>query len=208
MTAVAIPAVGDHHACTVIGLDGELWCWGSNSSGQLGLDPSTTPSALLPTRIPGMTGVGSVCAADMHTCVTFRSGAVRCWGANDAGQLGVLPTGPGGYLPVDAGINGTAVGVSCSQASTCARMFDGSVQCWGYNDLGQAGNGTFDTPAPPGPVRGLSGEYAIQVVVGTWFACAVLDSGGVMCWGFNEDAQLGDESFEHRPGAVRVRGLR
>lgn len=202
-TPISAPALGTRHSCTVIGRDGDLWCWGDNSRGQLGQDPVSMPATLMPLRVPDVTGVYTVCAGDFHTCVSLRSGRVLCWGANDAGQLGVSPAGPGGPAPVEVPLPGTVSAVSCGTGATCALAFDRTVHCWGYNDFGQAGNGSFESPALPSAVLGLEGP-ARHVAVGIWFACAALDAGGVQCWGYNGDAQLGDGTFENRSTAVLV----
>ena len=104
----------------------------------------------------------------------------------------------------------TAVGLSPAGAATatvlqvsaptthvgCARMSDGTATCSGLNDSGELGNGTTDAsvtplvvknPAGTGPLTGVS-----QVVTGNFFACALLTSGGLDCWGDNSFGQLGD----------------
>jgi alpha-tubulin suppressor-like RCC1 family protein len=66
--------------------DGTLWCWGSNTDGQLG-DGTTSPR-LVPTQVGAATDWVDVSAGDYHTCATRRTGGVFCWGNNLDGQVG------------------------------------------------------------------------------------------------------------------------
>jgi alpha-tubulin suppressor-like RCC1 family protein len=83
-------ALGARHAC-VRAQDGSVWCWGANDQGQLGV---TGVSRTAPVRVSGgesgalLTDVVDLTAGDDFTCARFASGAIRCWGANDEGQLG------------------------------------------------------------------------------------------------------------------------
>ena len=84
--AVAV-AVGRAFTCVVLET-GELSCWGDNYAGQLGLGDTTdrdTPSA--PFSVGGR--AVAVTAGYRHTCVRLDSGAIKCWGDNSAGQLGL-----------------------------------------------------------------------------------------------------------------------
>jgi len=111
-----------------------------------------------------------------------------------------------GGLTLDANtgeISGTAGGVVAQLAvgghHTCARFFDGSVKCWGLNDLGQLGLG--DT-ASRGDAAGEMGDALASVPLGTGrtavalaaggnHTCALLDNDTVKCWGSNAYGQLG-----------------
>ena len=88
-----------------------------------------------------------------HSCALLADGTERCWGQNDAGQLG-----NGSELN-----SGTPVGVFSLPPSTaiaaggrhsCARLADGTVQCWGGNDVGELGDGTTTPHSFPEPVTG------------------------------------------------------
>lgn len=83
--------MGNFHGCAVV--DGGVQCWGLNHVGQLGNGTSDLilyaqgdiPSAV--ETIPSGSNVTTVSAGAAHTCALINGG-VRCWGANDAGQLG------------------------------------------------------------------------------------------------------------------------
>jgi alpha-tubulin suppressor-like RCC1 family protein len=78
-------AEGAVHTCAVAS-DGEAWCWGRNTYGQLG-DGGTTDSGQ-PVKVAGGHTFTSVRAFGSHTCGTTVSGEAFCWGYNSDGQLG------------------------------------------------------------------------------------------------------------------------
>ena len=140
--------------------------------------------------------VTDIAAGSAHSCL-IANGAVYCWGANGAGQLG-NPSGstttptlvtsiPTPYRADDVatgGINGYGMPAPTSHLS-CARV-GGSVYCWGSNSVGQRGIGMGGGPA----VTGLTDATTISV--GGRHACAVRATGRVVCWGENFYGQLGD----------------
>ncbi len=84
-SAVSV-TVGGRHAC-VATEDGAVHCWGGNERGQLG-DGSTT-RRLSPVEVANLGGPAAIVgASEAATCAALRDGLVRCWGANESGQLG------------------------------------------------------------------------------------------------------------------------
>src|SRR5215471_5681075 len=75
-------------------------------------------------------------------------------------------------------------------SSLCALLSSGTVDCWGYNQFGQLGNGTTTNSDVPVPVLGVSGAKAIAGDDGSGF-CAVLSTGHLKCWGHNTFGELG-----------------
>ncbi len=73
---------------------------------------------------------------------------------------------------------------------SCAVLGDGTVRCWGKNNLGQLGDGTTSQRTTPVTVSGISD--AIQVTTGADHTCALLAGGGVKCWGDNTFGQVGN----------------
>jgi len=89
-------------------------------------------------------------------------------------------------VPGLTGVTQISVGLD----TVCARLWSGTVQCWGLNDFGQVGNGVSDNEYSPVAVVGLSG--AASVSTGDTNTCALLSSGAVKCWGDNSSGGLGD----------------
>lgn len=88
---------------------------------------------------------------------------------------------------------------------TCAILENGTVKCWGYNNVGQLGDGTASPRWTPVSVAGLTNATAIAA--GSAHSCALLEDGTVECWGSNLDGQLGDGTQDNRLTPVSVADL-
>jgi alpha-tubulin suppressor-like RCC1 family protein len=142
--------VGAFHSCAVRA-SGELYCWGGNLNGQLGIGPmGSTKDQAEPQRVAGNVRWASVAGGDRHTCALDLNGALYCWGMNEDRQLGIpnadfvsLPT----RIDADAPDGWRALGLG--ERHSCAVRADRTLWCWGLNSSGQAGIGTVtETPAP------------------------------------------------------------
>lgn len=127
-------------------------------------------------------------------------------GAADDGVDTATDTGAkddGTDTPPDGGAGPEVKSLSAGSEMTCAVLGDGTVKCWGRNNVGQLGNGTktFDPVARPVLVSGLTD--AIAVSAGVEYACALRAGGTVVCWGGNALGVLGngttDESLTPKP---------
>jgi alpha-tubulin suppressor-like RCC1 family protein len=202
--APARVAAGAAHTC-VLTAGGGVACWGANDSGQLG--DGTTTGRLAPVPVTGLaTGVAAIAAGNYHTCVLTTTGGVRCWGANDSGQLG---DGTTTDRTAPVAVTGLATGVTAIAAGdshTCAVTISGGVKCWGFNSNRQLGDGTTTTRTVPVSVNGLT-SAAAAVTAGRSHTCALTIGGGVTCWGDNWSGQLGDGTAMTRTVPVAVSGL-
>jgi alpha-tubulin suppressor-like RCC1 family protein len=91
----------------------------------------------------------------------------------------------------------------------CALFTSGRVDCWGYGLDGELGDGLHRDSARPVAVVGVGGKGALTGVASLGSdgqgICAVLTSGGVDCWGYGGEGELGDRSFAGSAVPVRVR---
>jgi alpha-tubulin suppressor-like RCC1 family protein len=177
--------------CAVLG-SGEILCWGWNDYGQLG--NGTNLGSAEPVAVVGLSSAaGSLAvggAGGRHFCALLESGGIKCWGANDYGQLGDNTFDSRNTAVYVSGVISGVRALSAGSWHTCALLDEGAVRCWGRNDSGQLGDGTIEHSSVPGFVTGLgSGVY--DIAAGGFHTCALLNSGGVTCWGSNIVGQLG-----------------
>lgn len=142
-----------------------------------------------------------------HTCVLTKVGGVECWGWNRYGQLGDGTTTdrltPVVVEALGSGVTAIAVG----DYHTCALTGSGGVECWGGNGHGQLGDGTGADRHTPDFVKGLESGVA-AIAAGGDHTCALIEAGGIECWGANRQGQLGDGTTTDRHKPVFVTGLR
>lgn len=185
---IAVTA-GKEHSCALIS-DGSAYCWGSNETGQLGVEQGEQtctredrhiPCEPRPVAVGGGLKFQSIAAGASHTCGVTLEGRVFCWGDNLWGQLGDpsvrMSDAPIAALSADEFVDVTAGGYH-----TCALRTDGVVLCWGANldgQLGQAsiGNGS----AVPTPTN-TSVRFS-SVSAGDRRTCGRVSDGAVFCWG-------------------------
>jgi alpha-tubulin suppressor-like RCC1 family protein len=95
--------------------------------------------------------------------------------------------------------------LSAGDRHTCVLTNSTAVKCWGYNNNGELGDGTFESRSTPVQVSRLSGVIALSA--GATHTCALTNDGSVACWGNNDYGMLGDGSKQDRSTPVRVSGL-
>jgi hypothetical protein len=186
--AVRALASSGHDACAIT-QTGAAACWSA-------AEPATT--------VIGAGGATAVAVGYHHACAVRTDGGVSCWGDGRMGQTGdpglgaatMRVSSPGfalaGLESTVAGVEG-AVAIAAGGYHTCVIVGGGHVDCWGYNPFGQLGapgdpNGTGAYHPQVVEVPGIAGAAAITA--GAMHTCAVV-SGGVLCWGFNSDGELG-----------------
>lgn len=215
-TTVALPTQVDafgNRSCVRFS-DGSITCWGSGVNGELGIERSTFNGSLLGDEpneigehIPRIDVAGAatqIVTGSRFTCALLTDGSVKCWGSNGDGQLGQgslsgirgSASQMGVNLPA-VDLDGTATQISAGFAHVCALLTDGSVKCWGKNDMGQLGQGHTNTVGDDPNEMGANlpaidlGGTAVQVSAGLSYACALLTGGTVKCWGSDVNGVLG-----------------
>lgn len=152
-----------------------------------------------------------------HFCVRVNDGTVRCWGDDAFGATGTTPEGDGGaggvhVIPNLAGVTQ----LSAAGATTCARLDDGTVACWGDNRGGLLGlaedPAVTDSDPHPSPEKVALSAPASRVDVGHGSASALLATGALWCWGKDDQSQLargtgGDAGLLTPENPVRGPGL-
>src|SRR5438876_2085347 len=131
-------AAGYQHSCAVTA-GGEAYCWGDNSSGQLG-DGSNT-NRLLPVPVTGGLQFASITVGELHSCGRTNANGVYCWGNNSWGQLGDS-SGRSSTSPVRVAGGRLFRTVRAGFQHTCGVTIGDAAFCWGDNEYSQLGDST------------------------------------------------------------------
>ncbi|PVA40520.1 hypothetical protein DDJ98_02595 [Mycobacteroides abscessus] len=199
-------SAGANHTCAI--KFGKLYCWGLNTSGQLGTGNATNynePQLVAATSSGQMfygKRITAVSAGVDDTCA-IADGKLYCWGNNANSKLG-LTNSTYNTPQLVSGRGDLAAGAAVTEVSTgtnhtCA-VANADAYCWGKNDSGQLGTGnttnystpklltggTAGTPTGPNSMR----PSVSDVSAGKDFSCGIFN-GTVSCWGSNTDGQLG-----------------
>jgi len=196
-------AAGEYSTCAA--QDKRIFCWGENTSGQLG--NNSTVNSQYPSAVAGIDGgVQGLAAGGQHACAIVN-GRIDCWGANSGGQLG-NGSGTNSLVPVQVtGLDGGAQAIAAGEFHTCA-IINGGVQCWGNNGngYGALGNNKVGVNSSvPVQVSGITGG-ATAIAANGYHSCAVVN-GLVQCWGDNTYGELGNGSTTASPVPVPVSGI-
>ena len=159
----------------------------------------------MPTAVPGLgSGVIAISSGSEDTCAVLASGALKCWGNDEYGELGNRQRRRRVPRPIDVALDGPAVAVSTGPLSTCAFSRAGSVICWGHGGDRELGDGQRADNLVPRVVESLKTGGTAMVSVDKWHVCDVTAFGGVKCWGINEHGELGDGHTSYRTPVVDV----
>ncbi|WP_373045683.1 DUF4215 domain-containing protein [Vulgatibacter sp.] len=212
-------AIGDFHGCALFEA-GNVKCWTSTTTGYPGYG-SIAPVAVEDADDVNLGGAAlQLSLAYEHACAVLENGSVYCWGNGADGRLGSgsVETIGDDETPADAGpveLGEPAVQVAVGRSHTCALLATGKVRCWGRLAEGQLGYGDmFDRTDPEGSSFALGDEpgempppdvdiggKAVQLIAGFDHTCALLEHGGVRCWGggdyqyvlgYGQDVSLGE----------------
>jgi alpha-tubulin suppressor-like RCC1 family protein len=195
-----------------VSTDGQVYAWGSDNVGQLGIGTINFGDNPLPVQVhlpPGVM-VRTVAAGFEHALAVTTDGQVLAWGDNNAGKLGnggnarVGTTPAPVLLPAGTRVTAVTAGTDDSLAVTST----GQVLGWGSEGFGSLGNGvTAGSTAVP--VRTLlpAGTRVRSIFAGRSHTLAVTTTGSVLAWGANDEGELGigNTQVRNSPFPVRVR---
>ncbi|XP_062430207.1 E3 ISG15--protein ligase HERC5-like [Rhea pennata] len=188
-------ACGDHHSMA-LSRGGELFTWGQNAHGQLGVGGQVTCAAE-PQLVEGLKGIAlaQIAAGGAHSLVVSLSGAVYSWGKNDSGQLGLGHTQDRDCPSyIGALHHWKTVFISCGADHTAVLSKDGLVCTFGAGEAGQLGHNSTRSEQTPRMVAELWGARVSQVACGRRHTLVYVPSlGKVYSFGSGEEGQLGNE---------------
>ncbi len=193
-------SVGDGGGCGVTTED-RVFCWGMNDRGQLG--DGTTTNRSSPRAVAGGRRYRQVSSNSISACAITLDDVLFCWGWNENGQLGdgttINRSVPTRIKAGDLRFRQ----VTTALWHTCAVTTIGVPYCWGLNEYGRLGNGTFYQSSPvPGKVHG--GLRFRSVTAGAYHTCGLTPENAAYCWGRGGD--LGRGTLENSRLPVPVAG--
>lgn len=181
--------VGPDSACSRL-RGGQVWCWGRKANGYANSNEDLTAMQLADLG----NSVADLAMGQRFSCALKMDGTVWCWGLGEAAG----PDWPGiGPIQVGASeLGNESIQVVAGYDHACALKLDGTVWCWGNNDAKQLANHgpSMRTPVRVGATQ--LGNHTVRLTAKVDHTCALMDDGGVWCWGRNGEGQLGTWSSE------------
>lgn len=200
-----------------LGAGGDVFTWGRNDAGQLGLGDLTLRN--VPTRVRALDGQGVHMAATgkAHTVFVAKGGDVFACGASKQGACGPNAPKKAEHVPTPTPVPFAAkiASVACGQNFNLALDESGDVWSWGWSEFGVLGNGTdheynkaegtvkltYVPQATPERVQKLGGLRCVHVACGQYHCAVVGGDGTCFTWGNGGYGRLGhkDQSDLHEP---------
>lgn len=192
-SGISAISAGDKSTCALT-IGGGVKCWGYSTTSDQPVDVIGLAS-----------GVSAIAAGNYNTCALTATGGVKCFGEGPAVGNDLVNVLDGRLADV-TGLTRNVSTLSAVHDAVCVITTSTGIKCWG--DL----TGSFASGGPPPynhtpiDVRGLTSSLT-SVVSGTYHSCALTTAGGVKCWGYNADGELGDGTTTNAAYAVDVSGL-
>jgi len=212
----SIIRAGNTHTCALQDVTGLAYCWGANSTGQIGngTGGNATDRVTTPAAVSGGNSFAQIDVGSSHTCalLTNQNAANKmyCWGWNDNGQLGTTSselcrgTVKCSRIPLKLPSSVKLISITAGSTHTCGLIAAGTAYCWGSNSNGQLGDGTTTDRTGPTAVGILQFK---SIRAGRNFTCGVLLDNTARCWGYNYFGMLGLGDTADRLSPIAIPNL-
>jgi alpha-tubulin suppressor-like RCC1 family protein len=219
---IAELSCGSFQSCVRINTANTIKCWGANGFGHLGYGDTNNRgdtlgemgNNLLTINLGNSLTATKIRNGYLHQCVILNTGAIKCWGSNGSGQLGLGDTNTRGISSSEMGDNLLTLSLGTSRtivelyigsysSHNCVKLNGNKLKCWGDNSFGQLGYGDTNNR---GDISGEMGDSLLEVQLGTsktvnsvtlggYHTCVVLNEDNTLrCFGKNDYGQLGIEN--------------
>ncbi|CAL9229683.1 unnamed protein product [Arabidopsis halleri] len=208
-------SAGYYHSAAIT-VDGELYMWGKNSSGQLGLGKKAARVVRVPTKVQALHGITiqSVALGSEHSVAVTDGGEVLSWGGGGSGRLGhghqsslfgILRSKSEFTPRLIKELEGIKVkNVAAGLLHSACTDENGSAFMFGERSINKMGFGGVRNATTPSIISEV--PYAEEVACGGYHTCVVTRGGELYTWGSNENGCLGTDSTYVSHSPVRVEG--
>ena len=184
----------------VITENGDLYGWGSNWSGQLGI--GNTENQASPVKVTGVSNVEDIYCGTRSTFVKTKTGEVYAFGSNMYGQLGIGNiTDQNTPVKISTLSNIKAIYIGSDNYNSFAVTETGDVYSWGSNEYGQLGIGIKGDQQTPVKLNSLTNIEKIYTTGYSSFAKTI--SGDIYAWGSNS-GDLGTGNTDYQLSPVKI----
>ncbi|MGG7507196.1 putative Ig domain-containing protein [Plantibacter sp. YIM 135249] len=194
---------------------GDVWAWGSNGDGQLGLGEGAPSAVRVPMQVALPAPVTSLGITVEHAVASLDTGALYAWGENTYGELGYpagRPSSSSTPIPMSMPAGVTFPGpVDVGGNVSYAKGSDGVWYGWGTNRDGLLGpNGNPQYNSDPVELVVPDGVDLVEIVNHSRTSAALSADGSVYTWGYGRDGRLGNgsDASTNVPGRIDVEGTR
>jgi len=175
-------------------LQGELWCWGENTNGQLGLNSTVNYSS--PVQVGSLTDWATPGAGDQISFTVKTDGTLWSWGSDSSGVLGHETNYVAKSSPTQVGSLTDWFRVSAGFGWSCAIKTDGTLWSWGSGLMGRSGQDDLiarSSPVQVGSLTNWKGESSADLTAGwplkmsaaSYGGLIIKDDGTLWSWGSN-----------------------
>ena len=210
---------GGWHACAVLA-SGHIVCWGEGGQGEPGNGSRRNENT--PVEVKGIGNAAQVSSGGGLRAPCWRPAMSTAGGSTSSARPATKSVrksarSPGvtnrvlRQDPVRSQGIGEAIQISAGEgfsgSNACAVLASGHVDCWGEDDFGQLGNGTYNSNGVSTPVEVQGVSNASQVSAGKGYTCSLLSTGHVDCWGDSDYEGLDSGDTEDSAIPAEVQGI-
>ena len=191
-----------NHTCAVAS-DNLAYCWGIDTSGELGnnsLVNSSVPVAVYANGVLSGKTVKSVAPGFSASCVIASDNQAYCWGGNINGTVGNNSTAqisvPAAVYTTGALSGKTILSIYPGTGMTCAVASNNLAYCWGgAGRLGDGSSVQSPVPVAVSTAGALSGKTIKSMTLNWSYSCVIASDNQAYCWGWNNAGQPGNNSI-------------
>lgn len=186
--------------------NGKIYCWGSNSDGQLGDNTTTSQPSPLNSVVATVDTFIDLSVGESFACGINAEGYIACWGSASSGVLGNGQSTTNALVPVPLTSAGRYMQISSGLNHNCAVDSQGQLVCWGNDSHGKLGNGSDSSSDVTEPMVSDNTVKYLAVASGANHSCALIADGTIKCWGHGDGGRLGTGNAVSQDFPVSVSG--